>query len=180
MSNILDAECYAPDNCQLCPRGCGVNRAEGQVGFCGAGAEMMIYRYGLHNGEEPPVSGDNGSGTVFFSNCTLKCIYCQNYPWSQNGEGTAYTVEELSAILIELAEQGCHNWNMVSPTCWIPQITAALQLAKNAGYDLPVVYNSSGFESLETLNYVADWVSMFLVDLRYAEKESAKIVGIKE
>ncbi|MCK5528544.1 MAG: radical SAM protein, partial [Kiritimatiellae bacterium] len=126
-------------------------------------------------GEEPPISGANGSGTVFFSSCTLKCIYCQNYPWSQGGEGTVYSVEQLASILIELAEQGCHNWNMVSPTCWIPQIEAALQLAKQSGYELPVVYNSSGFESLETLKSVADWVSLFLVDLRYAEKESAKI-----
>lgn len=161
-------------NCKLCPHKCGVNRSEGNVGFCGAGADMMIYRYGLHNGEEPPVSGITGSGTVFFSNCTLKCIYCQNYPWSQGGEGKTYTAEQLSAILVELAGQGCHNWNMVSPTCWIPQITTALQLVKNKGYNLPVVYNSSGFECVETLNYVADWVSLFLVDLRYAEKGSAK------
>ena len=171
---IKSSEPLSPTSCTLCPRECGINRADGKVGFCGAGAESVIYRYGPHNGEEPPVSGTNGSGTVFFSNCTLKCVYCQNYPWSQGGEGTLYSVEQLSAILIELAEQGCHNWNMVSPTCWIPQITAALQLANDSGYKLPVVYNSSGFESLETLNYVSNWVSLFLVDLRYAEKESAK------
>lgn len=175
MSLPESLQSIAPESCKLCPRECGVNRAKGNVSFCGAGADTVIFRYGSHDGEEPPISGVKGSGTVFFSNCTLKCIYCQNYPWSQDGEGTEYTVAQLSAILIELAEQGCHNWNMVSPTCWIPQITAALQLAKESGYDLPVVYNSSGFESLETLNYVADWVSLFLVDMRYAEKESARV-----
>ncbi len=159
--------------CRLCPRGCGVNRSSGQTGFCGAGAEMKIYRYGPHFGEEPPVSGTKGSGTVFFSHCTLKCIYCQNYSWSQEGEGALYTTEQLAEILVELADAGCHNWNMVSPTCWLPYIGDAVEMAHDAGYHLPIVYNSSGFECLESLNYVAEWVNVFLVDLRYSRKNTA-------
>ena len=138
-------------HCELCPRMCGVNRLAGEHGFCRAGNELEIYRYAPHHGEEPPISGRKGSGTVFFSRCTLKCLYCQNYPWSQEGAGKKITVEKLAAILRELRDEGCHNWNLVSPTHWLPMIYSALESVKKDGKMLPVVYNTSGYERVETI-----------------------------
>lgn len=135
---------------------------------------MEIFRYGRHDGEEPPVSGSRGSGTVFFSRCTLGCLYCQNYRWSQDGEGRVYDVAGLAAVLEGLRAQGCHNWNLVSPTPWLPWIIEARDRARRTGPDLPVVYNTSGFERVETLAALAGWVQVYLTDLRYARAESAK------
>jgi putative pyruvate formate lyase activating enzyme len=159
--------------CRLCPRQCGVNRAAGERGYCQAGNQLEIYRYGLHDGEEPPISGTRGSGTVFFSRCTLRCIYCQNYPWSQAGAGRVCAAGELSTILRSLRAQGAHNWNLVSPTPWLPWIGEALEVARSVGVARPVVYNTSGFESQETLAALAGWVAVYLTDLRYATPESA-------
>ena len=150
--------------CVLCPRRCGVNREAGQTGYCRAGNRPEVYRYGLHNGEEPPISGTRGSGTVFFSRCTLRCIYCQNYPWSQGGEGRAVDEASLAAMLGALGVQGCHNWNLVSPTPWLPWIYEALAIARKTGVDRPVVYNTSGFEAVETLRALEGWVSVYLTD----------------
>lgn len=161
-------------NCRLCPRQCGVNREAGKRGYCGAGAEVELYRYGPHYGEEPPVSGTRGSGTVFFSRCTMRCLYCQNHPWSQGGAGRIVRVEELAEVLESLAAAGCHNWNLVSPTPWLPRIREALGLAKRHGADLPVGYNTSGFESGDTLRALEGWVHVYLTDLRYARPESAQ------
>ncbi len=119
------------------------------------------------------MSGSRGSGTVFFSRCTLRCLYCQNYPWSQEGEGRVCTVPELAAVLEGLRAQGCHNWNLVSPTPWVPWIVAARDLARRTGPDLPVVYNTSGFERVETVEALAGWVQVYLTDLRYARADSA-------
>ncbi len=159
--------------CELCPRRCGVDRLAGQRGYCKAGAGVELYRYGLHHGEEPPISGTRGSGTVFFSRCTLRCIYCQNYPWSQEGGGDTYSVDGLAAVFGELADQGAHNLNLVSPTPWLPAIRDALVPLKKSGHLPPVVYNTSGFERVETLEYFANLVDLYLVDLRYADSESA-------
>jgi len=157
--------------CNLCPRCCGVDRAAGQVGFCKAGATAEVYRYGPHHGEEPPISGQRGSGTVFFSRCTLRCHYCQNYPWSQRGAGTRYSVDRLADSLRSLAHDGCHNWNLVSPTPWLPMIYEALQRVQGDGISIPVVYNTSSFERFETLrDYRAD---IYLADLRYSSDETA-------
>lgn len=160
--------------CRLCPRCCGVHRLACEQGFCKAGATPRIYRYGPHFGEEPPLSGDKGSGTIFFSHCTLRCIYCQNHPWSQEGQGEDTTLAELTACLRHLAEQGCHNWNLVSPTPWLPWIREAARPLFQAGIRLPFVYNTSGFESKKTLAAYADLLDIALIDLRYAREATAR------
>lgn len=159
--------------CELCPRRCGVNRAAGQAGYCRAGRVPRVFRYGPHFGEEPPISGERGSGTVFFSHCTMRCIYCQNHPWSQAGQGEDLSVEGLRGIFRGLAEKGCHNWNLVSPTPWLPQIKEAAEPLIQAGISLPFVYNTSGFESPKALDAFADLADVALVDLRYASPETA-------
>lgn len=145
----------------------------GRLGYCRAGRAAQIFRYGAHPGEEPPISGTRGSGAVFFSRCTLRCVYCQNYPWSQEGSGAEYTVEELAGILGDLRAEGCHNWNLVSPTPWLPMIVAALARVREAGQNLPVVYNTSGFERFETVRALAGKADVYLADLRYAGSEAA-------
>jgi putative pyruvate formate lyase activating enzyme len=160
--------------CELCPRRCGVDRNKGEVGFCRAGSAVEIYRYAPHHGEEPPISGSNGSGTIFFSRCTLACLYCQNYPWSQEGAGTIYDEDQLASVFQQLAEAGCHNWNLVSPTPWLPQIAAAVDSVKQGGIQLPVVFNSSGYERVETLDKYSSLVDIYLADLRYAYRETAR------
>ncbi len=162
------------DVCELCPRRCRARRAAGQRGYCRAGAAPRVYRYGPHDGEEPPLSGTRGSGAVFFSHCTLRCLYCQNYPWSQSGAGRDYDIAGLAGILKDLQAAGCHNWNLVSPTPWLPQIREALAQARSGGADLPVVYNTSGYERVETLRALAGQVAVYLADLRYAEAATAR------
>jgi len=159
--------------CRLCPRACGADRLAGRLGYCKAGAVPRVFRYGPHFGEEPPVSGTRGSGTVFFSHCTLRCVYCQNHPWSQAGRGDDLSVGELADIFRLLAEKGCHNWNLVSPTPWLPQIREATAPLIRAGIRLPFVYNTSGFESPEVLEAFAELSDIALIDLRYATAEAA-------
>ena len=161
-------------SCELCPRKCGADRARGKKGFCGAGRGIEVFRYAPHRGEEPPVSGSRGSGTVFFSRCTMRCLYCQNYPWSQEGAGQSMESEALADVLQELADRGCHNWNLVSPTPWLPGICRALESAKAGGRSLPVVYNTSGYERPEILRGLEGAVDIYLADLRYADPESAR------
>lgn len=161
------------DACELCPRRCRARRAAGAVGYCGAGREARVYRWGAHHGEEPPVSGTRGSGTVFLSHCTLACLYCQNYPWSQLREGTDHTAESLADILLDLAAQGCHNWNLVTPTPWLPQLREAAALAKDRGVRLPFVYNTSGFERIEVATEYRELMDVVLTDLRYANPRTA-------
>ncbi len=171
---MRNAECGL-QSCELCPRRCGVDRAAGQLGFCRAGSEVEVFRYGPHHGEEPPLSGTTGgSGTIFFSRCTLCCLYCQNYPWSQQGDGATYAADAFAALFRELHAAGCHNWNLVSPTPWIPQVQQALTRLQAEGIRLPVVYNTSGFESPATLAAVEDTVDIYLTDLRYACETSAE------
>jgi len=159
--------------CRLCPRCCGADRLSGQKGFCGAGDAPRVFRRGPHHGEEPPLSGTRGSGTVFFSRCTLACLYCQNFPWSQEGRGADWPPGRLAETLRELRRAGCHNWNMVSPTPWLPWIVEALEAAKRDGPGLPVVYNTSGFERPQVLRALAGTVDVYLTDLRYARAASA-------
>ncbi len=160
-------------HCELCPRRCGADRQAGRLGFCRAGPLAQVFSYGAHLGEEPPLSGARGSGAVFFSRCTLRCRYCQNYPWSQAGAGATYSVAELAGIFRRLRDAGCHNWNLVSPTPWLPMIAPALAQAGGAGRRLPVVYNTSGFERVETVQALRGIVDVYLADLRYARRESA-------
>ena len=160
-------------NCILCPRECGVNRAEGQLGYCRAGSTPRVFRYGPHFGEEPPITGKRGSGAVFFSHCTLRCIYCQNHPWSQAGKGEDLSIMQLRGIFEQIHAKGCHNWNLVSPTPWLPQIKAAVSPLIHAGKSLPFVYNTSGFESEKTLNSYKELIDIALVDLRYVLPKSS-------
>ena len=160
--------------CELCPRRCGVDRSGGKTGYCRAGAQPEVYRYGPHYGEEPPISGERGSGTVFFSRCTMRCLYCQNHTWSQEGAGEIVTVDALTRILRRLAADGCHNWNLVSPTPWLPLIREAIDGARKSGVSLPVVYNTSGFERTETVTEFRDVADVFLVDLRYSRRRTAE------
>ena len=153
---------------------CGANRSSGELGFCGAGNEVEIYRYAPHYGEEPPVSGSRGSGTIFFSRCTLHCLYCQNYLWSQKGAGKKMSVDSLASVLRSLADDGCHNWNLVSPTHWLPMIGQALNIVKRDVNKLPVVYNTSSYERVETLRSLEGLVDIYLADLRYARENTAR------
>lgn len=159
--------------CELCPRACGIDRQAGRRGYCQAGAATEVYRHGPHHGEEPPVSGSRGSGTIFFSRCTLRCRFCQNYPWSQEGEGRTVGVDGLVAIFESLYHERCHNWNLVSPTPWLPWIYEAWQQVRTKGMALPLVYNTSGFERVERLREMEGWVDVYLTDLRYSREESA-------
>ncbi|MFO7936032.1 MAG: radical SAM protein [Kiritimatiellia bacterium] len=160
-------------NCTLCPRECGIDRTKGWTGYCRAGMMPRVFRYGPHFGEEPPITGRTGSGAVFFSHCTLRCIYCQNHPWSQTGRGEDLSITQLSGIFERLYDQGCHNWNLVSPTPWLPRIREAVLPLIHAGKSLPFVYNTSGFESEKTLEEYKELINIALIDLRYASEKSA-------
>ena len=161
--------------CSLCPRRCGVDRTSGQTGFCQAGASARLFRWGPHFGEEPPLCGETGSGALFFSRCTLKCLYCQNAPWSWRGEGRDVTIAELTDIFRALAvTHKCANWNLVSPTPYLPAIRAAVAPLAADGIRLPFVWNSSGYERVETLKTYGDLCDIALFDLRYASDQTAR------
>ena len=161
--------------CRLCPRACGVDRENGKTGFCGAGALPRVFRWGPHFGEEPPLVGEHGSGCIFFSRCTMKCLYCQNSPWSWKGGGEDITIPRLTEILRELAvKDRCSNWNLVSPTPYLPFIREAAAPLLAEGIRLPFVWNSSGYESVETLEAYADLCDTALFDLRYSRDETAR------
>ena len=165
------------DKCSLCPRGCGVDRTSGEKGFCGAGAKVRIARAALHQWEEPPISGTNGSGTVFFSGCNLRCCFCQNYEISSEGKGFELSVQELADTFLMLQEQGAHNINLVTAAPYVPQIIEALDIA-GSRLTIPIVYNSGGYESVETLEMLRGRVDIFLPDLKYYSSElSAKYSG---
>lgn len=159
--------------CELCPRRCKASRMDA-AGYCGAGACPRVFRWGPHFGEEPPLVGEHGSGCVFFSKCTMKCLYCQNSPWSWRGEGVDKTVPELTAIFRELAVRDrCANWNLVSPTPYLPFIREAVEPLRKEGIKLPFVWNSSGYERLETLSEYRDLCDCALFDLRYSDNRTA-------
>ena len=153
--------------CQLCPRRCKVNRMDGVSGFCGATAQIKAGRAGLHFWEEPCLSGKSGSGTVFFSHCTLRCVFCQNHQISNQNQGIVISVSRLSEIFLELQQQGAVNINLVTPTHYLPQILLALKQAKEQGLSVPIVYNSSGYERVETVMLLKDWVDIYLPDMKY-------------
>lgn len=159
--------------CTLCPRQCAVDRINGQLGYCKSGLQTRMFRWGPHFGEEPPISGSNGSGTLFFSHCTLKCIYCQNSKWSNGGQGEDLSIESLTDRFRFLVEKKCHNWNLVSPTPWLPQIEKAVMPLLEDGIRLPFVYNTSGYERIETLSKYSHLIDIALTDLRYASPDTA-------
>ncbi len=162
--------------CELCPRRCRADRFHpgGRPGWCGAADAPRVFRWGPHFGEEPPITGERGSGCVFFSRCTMRCLYCQNSPWSWKGKGADKTVPELAAILRELAcVDRVENWNLVSPTPYLPYIRDAARMLDKEGVRLPFVWNSSGYERVETLEEYADLCDWALFDLRYASDETS-------
>ena len=151
-----------------------MDRSEGKIGYCGAGKPLKVARASLHMWEEPPISGENGSGTVFFSHCPLKCVYCQNSDISSGGDGLEITVDRLCEIFFELKEKGAHNINLVSPTQYTDEIITAVKAAKAKGFDLPFVYNTSGYERVETLKRLCGTVDIYLTDFKYMSAQTAK------
>ncbi len=154
-------------SCELCPRKCRANRIKGEKGFCGAGAKAKIARVALHMWEEPCVSGRNGSGTVFFSGCNMKCAYCQNYVISTDENGYWITEAELAESFLMLQEQGADNINLVTPTHYVPQIISSLDIAKSKGLNIPVIYNSGGYESVETIKLLRGYIDVYMPDFKY-------------
>jgi putative pyruvate formate lyase activating enzyme len=160
-------------SCDICPRGCAVNRLEGERGYCRSGALAKVASVNAHHGEEPCLSSTRGSGTIFFSNCTGRCIFCQNYPISQLGSGSEMDTEELAEAMLSLQDRGCHNINLVTPTHFVPQILAALEGAVERGLRIPLVYNTSGYERVSTLELLDGVVDIYLPDAKYADEEVA-------
>ena len=162
------------ESCRVCPRECGVNRLkDDKLGFCRSGLNPVISSVSSHHGEEPPLSGTSGSGTIFFANCNLRCVYCQNYPISQMGNGEERTPGELACQMLWLQEQGCHNLNLVTPTHFMPQILKALGIARERGFNLPIVYNTSGYETIEALKLLDGIVDIYLPDMRYSDDRTS-------
>ena len=153
--------------CTLCPRMCRADRASGELGYCKAGADIKIAQAYLHKWEEPPISGENGSGTVFFTYCNMQCVFCQNYKISREHVGKTVTTDELSKIFLDLQGEGAHNINLVTPTHYIPEIKNALIIAKNSGLKIPVVYNSGGYENADTLRTLDGLIDIYLPDFKY-------------
>ena len=160
-------------NCTLCPRHCGADRESGKAGFCGADNRIKIARCALHFGEEPCISGKNGSGTVFFSYCSMKCVYCQNYKISRLGIGKVISTKELADCFLNLAGEGANNINLVTPTHYVPQIIEAIDIAKNKGLTLPIIYNSSGYENIKTVRMLKGTVDVYLPDMKYFDDRYA-------
>lgn len=156
-------------SCTLCPRQCRVNRLRGQTGFCRAGADVRIASWNAHRWEEPVISGSNGSGTIFFTYCTGRCMFCQNYPISQLGSGKDISAERLGGIMLELQKWGCHNINLVTPTHYVPQILTAVESAAARGLVIPLVYNTSGYDMPDTLRLLDGVVDIYLPDSKYAD-----------
>lgn len=162
-------------NCNLCPRECKVDRWHGDKGVCGvSGERIMCARAALHMWEEPCISGEKGSGTVFFSGCSLRCVYCQNFEIARATIGKEITIERLSQIFLELQEMGAANINLVTPTHYTLQIIDALKMAKEQGLRIPIVYNCSGYEKVETLKCLEGFVDIYLVDFKYMDAQIAK------
>jgi putative pyruvate formate lyase activating enzyme len=159
--------------CELCPRACGVDRLADEQGFCGTGRRARVASFNAHFGEERPLVGTHGSGTIFFSGCNLGCMFCQNYDISHFAHGREFTAAQLAAGMIQLQDAGCHNINLVTPTHVVPQILAALVLAIEAGLVVPLVYNCGGYESLEVLRLLDGVIDIYMPDAKYADSSVA-------
>ena len=162
------------ESCEVCPRHCHVNRLAGEVGKCGTTARVVVSNYAPHFGEEAPLVGSNGSGTIFFTHCNLRCVFCQNYSISQLGEGREVTKEALAGMMLSLQAMGCHNINLVSPTHVVPQILEALQIAVARGLSIPLVYNCGGYDSVETLKLLEGIVDIYMPDMKYSDDKMAR------
>ena len=166
------------EQCELCPRQCGVNRLNGEKGFCRAPAKVMVYSAHPHFGEEISLSGRRGSGTIFFSNCNLRCVFCQNWPIAHEGRGKEIDDEDLSDMMLHLQKSGCHNINLVTPTHVMPNILNATQMALQKGLKIPLVYNTSGYESISALKILDGIVDIYLPDMKFMDSvQSQKYSG---
>ena len=161
------------ESCQVCPHCCHVDRLAGERGKCRTGARAIVSSYGPHFGEEAPLVGASGSGTIFFTNCNLKCVFCQNYSISQLGEGREVTGADLAGVMLHLQHRGCHNINLVSPTHVVPQILEALELAAGQGLSVPLVYNSGGYDAVETLALLDGVVDIYMPDVKFYDDRTA-------
>ena len=160
--------------CEICPHECGINRNEGYIGRCKSKANIKIALYSTHNFEEPCISGEKGSGTVFFSSCNLNCVFCQNYEISQEGKGKEIEIEELADIFLRQQEKNVENINLVTPTSYVPQIIEAIKIAKGKGLNIPIVYNTNGYEKVETLKMLDGYIDIYLPDFKYYYNNLAK------
>lgn len=175
MTNLLETASLG--HCELCPRRCGANRAAGARGVCGADDSLKIARAALHYWEEPPISGERGSGTIFFSGCPLKCVYCQNHEISTGGFGIEVAPGRLVEIMLELQEQGAHNINLVTATHYAHLLPTAIGEARRRGLSIPIVYNTSGYEREEAIAELADLVDVWLVDYKYADADLGRALS---
>lgn len=162
------------DKCEICPHKCKVNRNDGKIGRCKSSDKIKIALASVHNYEEPCLSEINGSGTVFFSNCNLNCIYCQNYEISHEGKGKEVSIEELAEIFIRQQEKNVNNINLVTPTIYTYQIIESIKIAKKKGLNIPIVYNTNGYENVETIKALDGYIDIYLPDLKYYSNEIAK------
>lgn len=162
------------DKCTICPHECKINRSEGKIGRCKSTNKIKIALYSTHNFEEPCISGKRGSGTIFFSNCNLNCVFCQNYEISQQTRGKEIEIEDLAKIFLEQQKKNLENINLVTPTSYVSQIIEAIKIARKEGFNLPIVYNTNGYEKVETIKKLDGYVDIYLPDLKYAEDDLAK------
>ncbi len=174
VSSRLDQAFAMLEDCTVCPNECHVNRLRGEKGRCCTGRNAIVASYGPHFGEEAPLVGRQGSGTIFFTYCNLACSYCQNYAISQLGEGREVSADALSAMMLELQKAGCHNINLVSPTHVVPQVLEAVGIALDRGLSLPLVYNSGGYDCGETLRLLDGIVDIYMPDMKYADADTAQ------
>lgn len=168
------------EKCKICPHNCGVNRLNGNIGRCKSNGNIKLAMASIHNFEEPCISGENGSGTVFFSNCNMNCVFCQNYKISQQGLGREISIEELAEIFIDEQNKNAENINLVTPTMYVYHIIEAIKIAKNKGLKIPIVYNSNGYENVETIKKLDGYIDIYLPDLKYYDDDLAfKYSGVK-
>ena len=164
--------------CSLCPRSCGVNRTAGETGICNTGKDAVVCSFSPHFGEEAPLVGQNGSGTIFFSYCNMLCNFCQNFEISHEGEGRVVTPDQIAYMMISLQNQGCHNINFVSPSHGVPQILAALEIAIEQGLSVPLIYNTGGYDSVETLQLLDGVIDIYMPDIKFLNGETAELSGV--
>lgn len=168
-------------HCDLCPQRCGVDRASGDLGECQTGAEAEVSSHGPHFGEESPLVGSRGSGTIFFTHCNLACQFCQNHDISQTGRGRAVGARDLALMMLELQEAGCHNINLVSPTHVVAQIVGAVSLAAGMGLRIPIVYNTGGYDSVDTLRLLDGLIDIYMPDMKYSDDAAGlKYSGVRD
>ncbi|MHC4265165.1 MAG: radical SAM protein [Planctomycetota bacterium] len=173
-SEVVRQLCQMMNPCLLCPRKCKVFRVKGEIGFCGTGEQAVVSSIGPHFGEESVLVGAGGSGTIFFAGCNLGCIFCQNYDISHFREGRAVTIEQLATCMLKLQEKGCSNINLVTPTHSIGPIAAAIESAKKDGLKLSIVYNTGGYDSLETLKLLEGLIDIYMPDMKYSDSRVSK------